>query len=108
MNRDMLERRLIKKDFEVITAEDGETATKMGEDYDPDLILMDIRLPDINGLDVTRQLKSSDSTKSIPIIALTAHATSDDHIKALEAGCDDYDTKPVRFNSLLEKINKFI
>ena len=104
MNRDMLSRRLARKGFEVVIAVDGAEAVKMAESEMPALILMDMSLPVIDGWEATRLLKAQDLTKGTPIIALTAHAMSGDREKCLEAGCDDYDTKPIEFKRLLEKI----
>ena len=104
MNRDMLSRRLARKGFEVVIAVDGAEAVKMAESEMPALILMDMSLPVIDGWEATRRLKAQDLTKGTPIIALTAHAMSGDREKCLEAGCDDYDTKPIEFKRLLEKI----
>ena len=104
MNRDMLSRRLARKGFEVVIAVDGEEAVRMAESETPALILMDMSLPVIDGWEATRRLKAQDLTKGTPIIALTAHAMSGDREKCLEAGCDDYDTKPIEFKRLLEKI----
>lgn len=104
MNRDMLSRRLQRKGFEVICADDGEAGVLLAQTATPDLILMDMSLPILDGWEATRQLKSNDVTKAIPVIALTAHAMAADRDRALEAGCDDYDTKPVELPRLLEKI----
>lgn len=104
MNRDMLSRRLQRKGYEVVLAVDGEQAIKMATSTSPDLILMDLSLPIIDGWEATRQIKSQAETADIPIIALTAHAMEDDRRLALEAGCDDYDSKPVDFPRLLSKI----
>jgi CheY-like chemotaxis protein len=104
MNRDMLSRRLIKKGYEVVMALDGEQALEMASAEAPDLILMDISLPGLDGWEATRRLKAMPETKAIPIIALTAHAMAGDREKCLEAGCNDYDTKPVEFPRLLGKI----
>jgi two-component system, cell cycle response regulator DivK len=104
MNRDMLSRRLARKGFEVVIAVDGAEAIKMAESETPALILMDMSLPVIDGWEATRRLKAQAVTKATPIIALTAHAMSGDREKCLEAGCDDYDTKPIEFKRLLEKI----
>ncbi len=104
MNRDMLSRRLERKGFRVVTAVDGEQGLNMVSSEKPDLILMDMSLPVIDGWEATRRLKSSETTKKIPVISLTAHAMAGDREKALEAGADDYDTKPVEFARLLEKI----
>lgn len=108
MNRDMLSRRLQRKGYEVVAAHDGDQGRKMAFAELPDLILMDISLPVMSGWEVTRLLKSNPATKHIPIIALTAHALITDRQKAFEAGCDDYDTKPVDFGRLSEKIENFL
>ena len=108
MNRDILSRRLARKGHDVVIAVDGEEGVAMAKSESPDLILMDMSLPKIDGWDATRQIKAANYGSSIPIIALTAHAMSSDRKKALEAGCDDYDTKPVEFPRLLEKIDKLI
>jgi CheY-like chemotaxis protein len=105
MNRDMLSRRLIRKGYEVVMALDGEQAVEMAGSHSPDLILMDMSLPVIDGWEATRRIKAAAETKGIPVIALTAHAMSDDREKALGAGCDDYDTKPVDLPRLLDKIS---
>jgi two-component system cell cycle response regulator DivK len=105
MNRDMLTRRLERKGYRVITAHDGQQGHDLAHTESPDLILMDISLPVMNGWEVTRRLKTDETTKNIPIIALTAHALATDRAKAFEAGCDDYDTKPVDFARLQEKID---
>ncbi len=104
MNRDMLSRRLIRRGFEVVLAINGQEGLALAKSSNPDLILMDLSLPTLDGWEATRQLKSSVSTAAIPIIALTAHAMSGDKEQALAAGCDDYDTKPIEFERLLEKI----
>jgi two-component system, cell cycle response regulator DivK len=108
MNRDMLSRRLIKKGYEVVMALDGEQALEMTRAEAPDLILMDISLPGLDGWEATRRLKARPETQAIPIIALTAHAMAGDREKCLEAGCNDYDTKPVEFPRLLGKIQEFL
>ena len=108
VNRDMLSRRLTKRGHEVSIAVDGAEAVDMAKSESPDLILMDMSLPVINGWDATRALKSNPETRSIPVIALTAHAMSGDREKALEAGCDDFETKPVELPRLLEKIGALI
>jgi CheY-like chemotaxis protein len=108
MNRDMLSRRLIKKGYEVVMALDGEQALEMAGSESPGLILMDISLPGLDGWEATRRLKARPETKAIPIIALTAHAMAGDREKCLEAGCDDYDTKPVEFPRLLGKIQDLL
>ena len=104
MNRDMLSRRLERKGYSVVFAEDGEKAVEMALSAKPDLILMDMSLPLIDGWEATRRIKAEPTTASIPVIALTAHAMQGDREKALEAGCDDYDTKPVELKRLLGKI----
>ena len=105
MNRDMLSRRLIKKGFEIIIAIDGEEGVKKTLSEKPDLILMDMSLPVMDGWEATKKLKSNSDTSKIPIIALTAHAMAQDKEKALAAGCDEYDTKPIDLNRLLSKIS---
>jgi two-component system cell cycle response regulator DivK len=104
MNRDMLSRRLIRKGYEVVMATDGQQGVSMATSERPDLILMDMSLPVIDGWEATRQVKADDATRAIPVIALTAHAMSGEREKCLAAGCDEYDTKPVEFNRLVEKI----
>ena len=106
LNRDMLSRRLIKRGFIVITAENGKEGIDKAIEEKPNIILMDLSLPIINGWDATRQIKAHHETSDIPIIALTAHAMAEDKKKALEAGCDEYDTKPIEFDNLLDKINR--
>ncbi len=108
MNRDMLSRRLVRKGFEVVMAVDGEQAVSMAESEHPDLILMDMSLPVIDGWEATRRVKAAEATAHIPVIALTAHAMSGDREKALDAGCDDYDTKPIEMPRLLEKIDALL
>ncbi len=108
MNRDMLSRRLQRKGFEVVMAVDGQAGVDMATAESPDLVLMDLSLPVMDGWEATRHLKADEATRNIPVIALTAHAMQGDEQKALEAGCDDYDTKPVNFSRLLEKINKYL
>jgi CheY-like chemotaxis protein len=108
MNRDMLSRRLERRGFEVIMAADGEEGLAMAASEMPDLILMDMSLPVLDGWEATRRLKSASQTQSIPIIALTAHAMAGDEAKALSVGCDDYDTKPVEMGRLLDKIQKHL
>src|ERR1700732_2830726 len=108
MNRDMLSRRLLRKGYEVVMAVDGGQAVTMAESERPDLILMDMSLPVIDGWEATRRVKASDTTAHIPVIALTAHAMSGDREKALSAGCDDYDTKPIEMPRLLEKIDALL
>jgi CheY-like chemotaxis protein len=104
MNRDMLSRRLRKNDYEVVTAVDGEEGVAKAQAESPALILMDLSLPGIDGWEATRRLKAAPQTQKIPVIALTAHAMSDDRDKALAAGCDDFDTKPIELPRLLSKI----
>ena len=106
LNRDMLSRRLIKKGYTVVTAVNGKEGINKAIDENPNIILMDLSLPIINGWDATKEIKSNEKTSNIPIIALTAHAMAEDKKKALDAGCDEYDTKPIEFNNLLEKINR--
>jgi two-component system cell cycle response regulator DivK len=108
MNRDMLSRRLLRKGFEVVIAVDGGQAVSMAESERPDLILMDMSLPVIDGWEATRRVKAAKMTANIPIIALTAHAMSGDREKAMSAGCDDYDTKPIEMPRLLEKIEALL
>jgi two-component system cell cycle response regulator DivK len=108
MNRDMLSRRLERRGYEVMMAIDGGQGVAMARSESPDLILMDMSLPVLDGWEATRQLKAASDTRSIPIIALTAHAISGDREKAIEAGCDDYDTKPVELPRLLEKIEALL
>jgi CheY-like chemotaxis protein len=105
MNRDMLSRRLQRRGYSIIIAHDGEQALSLACSEIPDLILMDISLPVMDGCEVTRRLKADKSTRHIPVIALTAHALVTDRVKAINAGCDDYDTKPVEFSRLIDKIH---
>ena len=108
MNRDMLSRRLEKRKYEVAIAVDGQEGVEMAEFEAPDLILMDLSLPVIDGWEATRTLKDDTATSGIPVIALTAHAMSTDREKALAAGCDGYETKPVELPSLIEAIEKLL
>ena len=108
MNRDMLSRRLARSGYEVIMAVDGARGVAMATSDRPDLILMDMSLPVIDGWEATRQIKATPELRKIPIIALTAHAMATDRDKALEAGCDDYDTKPVELQRLLGKIETLL
>ena len=108
MNRDMLSRRLLKAGFEMVIAVDGEQAVELARSEAPDLILMDISLPGLDGWEATRLLKTMPETRSIPIIALTAHAMAGDREKSLAAGCNDYDTKPIDFLRLVQKIQGFL
>jgi CheY-like chemotaxis protein len=107
-NRDMLVRRLERKGFEVVCAVDGVKGLQMAQSERPDVILMDMHLPEMDGWEVTRCLKAAQETAVIPILALTADAMAGDREKALEAGCDDYDTKPVELPRLLDKINNLL
>ena len=108
MNRDMLSRRLERRGYEVVIAVDGQQGVDLAQSTRPDLILMDMSLPIIDGWEATRQLKAMAEMKGVPIIALTAHAMSGDREKALEAGCDDYDTKPIELPRLLGKIETLL
>jgi CheY-like chemotaxis protein len=108
MNRDMLSRRLIRRGFEVIFAVDGQQGIDLARSQRPDIILMDMSLPVIDGWEATRRVKSDDATRGVPVIGLTAHAMSGDREKAIEAGCDDYDTKPVEFDRLVGKIERLL
>ncbi len=105
MNRDMLSRRLARRGYQVVIALDGEQGLTMARSEAPDLILMDMSLPVLDGWEAARQLKATPETRAIPIIALTAHAMVGDREKAIEAGCNDYDTKPIEFPRLLGKID---
>jgi len=108
MNRDMLTRRLERKGFEVVIAVDGQAGIDMASSANPDIILMDLSLPVIDGWEATRKIKADPATQSIPVIALTAHAMAGDEQKALAAGCNDYDTKPIDLKRLLGKIGKLL
>jgi CheY-like chemotaxis protein len=108
MNRDMLSRRLARKGYEVVIAVDGQQGIEMARSETPDLILMDMSLPVVDGWEATRQLKSAPETQAIPVIALTAHAMAGDREKAVEAGCNDYDIKPIELPRLLEKIEALL
>jgi CheY-like chemotaxis protein len=108
MNRDMLSRRLLRNGYEVVLAVDGGEGVAMARAQSPDLILMDMSLPGIDGWEATRQLKAEPGTREIPVIALTAHAMTGDRQKALSAGCDDFDTKPVELPRLLTKIEALL
>jgi CheY-like chemotaxis protein len=108
MNRDMLSRRLQRRGFEMLIAVDGEQGLAMAAAEHPDLILMDMSLPVVDGWEATRRLKAAPDTQGIPIIGLTAHAMAADRDKCLEAGCDDYDTKPVELPRLLEKVERLL
>ena len=108
MNRDMLSRRLVRNGHEVLIAIDGQQGVNMALSELPDLILMDMSLPVMDGWEATRQVRANDATRKIPVIALTAHAMSGDREKAMEAGCDDYDTKPVEITRLLGKMTALL
>ena len=108
MNRDMLSRRLIRRGFQVVFAMDGQHGIDLAHSERPDIILMDMSLPVIDGWEATRRLKADDATRSVPVIGLTAHAMSGDREKAIEAGCDDYDTKPVELDCLIGKIERLL
>lgn len=108
MNRDMLSRRLERRGYQVVIAVDGEQGVAMAQLEAPDLILMDMSLPVLDGWEAARRLKAAPETQAIPVIALTAHAMVGDREKAIAAGCDDYDTKPVEFQRLLEKIEAIL
>ena len=108
MNRDMLTRRLQRRGYEVSIAVDGEQGVTAAQTQSPDLILMDMSLPVLDGWEATRRLKAAPETKAIPVIALTAHAMSGDRDKAIAAGCDDFETKPVEFDNLLAKMEALL
>jgi two-component system cell cycle response regulator DivK len=108
MNRDMLARRLGRRGYEVVIAVDGGQGLALARSEAPDLVLMDMSLPTLDGWEATRRLKAAPETRSIPIIALTAHAMSGDRDRAIDAGCDDYDTKPVELPRLLAKIEALL
>lgn len=108
MNRDMLSRRLQKRGYEVLIAVDGKAGVDMATAKKPDIVLLDMSLPVMDGWEAARRLKGAEATKSIPIIALTAHVMAGDKQKALEAGCDDYDTKPVELKRLLDKMTAIL
>ncbi len=108
LNRDMLSRRLQRRGYEVLIAMDGRAAVEQATQLQPDLVLMDIDLPGINGWEATKILKQQPQTAAIPIIALTAHALVTDRERAVEAGCDDYQSKPVDFPTLLTKMDIFL
>jgi CheY-like chemotaxis protein len=108
MNRDMLSRRLMRNGFEITLAVNGQEGVDKASSDRPDLILMDMSLPVMDGWEATRQIKANAETRAIPVIALTAHAMADDKAKALAAGCDDFDTKPVELPRLLQKINALL
>ena len=107
MNRDMLSRRLLRRGYEVIIAVDGQQGVDLAGSTQPQVILMDMSLPVIDGWEATRRIKADPATKAIPVIALTAHAMAGDREQALAAGCDDYDTNPIDLTRLLPKIEKY-
>src|SRR5437588_275812 len=108
MNRDMLSRRLVRRGYEVVVAEDGEQGIELASKEKPDLILMDMSLPKRDGWEAAREIKASEETRCIPVIALTAHAMAGDRERALAAGCDDYDTKPIELTRLLDKMDRLL
>lgn len=108
MNRDMLSRRLERRGYEVIVAVDGEEGVARAKVEAPDIVLMDLSLPGIDGWEATRQIKAAEETRAIPVLALTAHAMAGDREKALEAGCDDFDTKPIDLPRLVDKIDALL
>ncbi|HEU5249893.1 MAG TPA: response regulator [Thermoanaerobaculia bacterium] len=108
MNRDMLSRRLVRSGYEVVIAVHGEEGVALARTTSPDLVLMDMSLPVLDGWEATRRLKADPATREIPVISLTAHAMAGDREKAREAGCDDFDTKPVEYTRLLSKIERLL
>ncbi len=108
MNRDMLSRRLERRGYDVVLAEDGDQGLQRAAETRPDLILLDMSLPGVDGWEVARRLKADPATAAISIIALTAHAMAGDRERALQAGCDDYDTKPIELPRLLDKISTLL
>ncbi|MBP1622331.1 MAG: response regulator receiver protein [Acidobacteria bacterium] len=108
MNREMLSRRLVRRGFDVVFALTGREAIEKAQSELPDLILMDLSLPDVDGWEATRRIKAQEATAKIPVIALTAHAMAGDRERAIEAGADDYDTKPIELTRLLLKIESFL
>ena len=108
MNRDMLSRRLTRRGFDVVFAVDGKQGVALAHSEKPDIILMDMSLPVMDGWEATRCVKADDATRSVPVIGLTAHAMSGDREKAIKAGCDDYDTKPVEIDRLIGKIERLL
>jgi CheY-like chemotaxis protein len=108
MNRDMLSLRLIRRGFDVVFAVNGKQGVDLARSEKPDIILMDMSLPIMDGWEATRSVKSDDATRSVPVIGLTAHAMSGDREKAIDAGCDDYDTKPVELDRLIGKIERLL
>jgi CheY-like chemotaxis protein len=107
-NRDSLTRRLQRRGFEIVTASDGKAGLAMAQSEKPDLVLMDMNMPELDGWEATRQLKAAPATRNLPVVALTAHAMSGDRARALEAGCADYHTKPVEFPKLLAQIEALL
>ncbi len=107
-SRDILARRLSRRGYQVICAADGRRGIAMAHDQSPDLIVMDMSLPEIDGWDAVRRLKADPATRAIPIVALTAHAMASDRKRAMDAGCDDYHTKPVDFESLVRSMESFL
>ena len=108
MNRDMLSRRLIRRGFEVVFAVNGQQGVDLAESEKPDIILMDMSLPVMDGWEATRRVKANDATRGVPVIGLTAHAMNGDRERAIEAGCDDYDTKPVELDRLIGKMERLL
>jgi len=108
LNRDVLSRRLQRQGYDVLVATAGLEGLRIAADVAPDLILMDLGMPDIDGWECAKRLKAEAATSAIPIIALTAHAMRDDRQKALDAGCDDFDTKPINFSGLLDKMHRLL
>ncbi len=108
MNRDMLSRRLIRRGFEVVFAVNGQQGVDLAQSEKPDIILMDMSLPVMDGWEATRRVKANDATRGVPVIGLTAHAMNGDRERAIEAGCDDYDTKPVEFDRLIGKMERLL
>jgi CheY-like chemotaxis protein len=108
LNRDVLSRRLARRGFTVLIASDGRQGLAIAQAEQPDLILMDLGMPDLDGWECTRQLKHDQRTAAIPVIALTAHAMNGDREKAIVAGCDDFDTKPLDFDGLIRKMDRLL
>jgi two-component system, cell cycle response regulator DivK len=108
MNRDMLSRRLIRRGFQVVFAMNGKEGVELARSEKPDIVLMDMSLPIMDGWEATRCVKADDQTRSVPVIGLTAHAMAGDREKAIEAGCDDYDTKPVEIDRLISKMERLL
>ncbi len=107
-SRDMLSRRLSRRGYQVIAASDGKRGITMAREQSPDLIVMDMSLPELDGWEATRRLKADPATRAIPIVALTAHAMASDRKKAMDAGCDDYHTKPVDFENFVRSLHGFL